>query len=311
MDISIIICTCNRASFLKETLESMEQAVTVYGNSSELIVVDNGSTDTTPDVVRAFPQFRMCRETKRGLSAARNRGILESKGRVILFTDDDIRVAPDWIQKMSNPILTGATDAVTGTVKLAGHLERPWMTAVHRGWLAAPLLSGSRPPQMTGASMGFGRHVLTKVPSFDEELGPGVYTGTADDQLFSYQLEAAKFTITTVHDAYVWHHFEPERLKRSAWIRAAGISGRSMAYIDHHWAHKTVPMVQLCYLAAQVRYHLRKMRRWRECLAPEGIAEWELHSLASISRLAGFRRERKRSPNYELRGLVKLTTVGS
>src|SRR5258708_3514138 len=127
---SIIICTCNRAESLKETLASMTSLAVPADLSVELVVVDNGSTDHTKNVVAhcAIPDIsvRYVLESRRGQCFARNRGISETTGEVIIFTDDDVRPAHNWIEGMCRPILTGLADAVAGGVHIAPHLQRPW-----------------------------------------------------------------------------------------------------------------------------------------------------------------------------------------
>jgi glycosyltransferase involved in cell wall biosynthesis len=73
----------------------------------EVIVVDNASTDGTPDVARqSWPNdmpalLRMVHEPRPGLSHARNRGFSEAKYEIVSFIDDDNWVCPNWIQLVS------------------------------------------------------------------------------------------------------------------------------------------------------------------------------------------------------------------
>ena len=77
----------------------------------ELLLVDNGSVDHTPRVFREAGltklDLRYVFEPKPGQSQARNCGLRESTGEIILFTDDDIQVPVDWIAGMCRPILQG------------------------------------------------------------------------------------------------------------------------------------------------------------------------------------------------------------
>lgn len=85
--VSVIIPTCNRAALLREAIESA-LAVDRSGFELEIIVVDNGSTDETPDVCSAYP-VRYIRTEMRGASTARNTGIEAASGDFIAFLDDD------------------------------------------------------------------------------------------------------------------------------------------------------------------------------------------------------------------------------
>ncbi|MGD9255575.1 MAG: glycosyltransferase family A protein, partial [Chromatiales bacterium] len=90
--ISVIIPTCNRVETLPRALDSvLAQTLSV----DEVIVVDDGSTDGTADLVRAsYPQVRLLQQPNRGVSAARNRGIRKATGDWIAFLDSDDRWLP-------------------------------------------------------------------------------------------------------------------------------------------------------------------------------------------------------------------------
>jgi glycosyltransferase involved in cell wall biosynthesis len=100
MDISVIICTRNRAASLDRALRSAALLRVPEGLAWELIVVDNGSSDNTPGVVAAFVDrlpIRHVFEPLAGLSHARNRGVAEAKGALICWTDDDVELDPEWL----------------------------------------------------------------------------------------------------------------------------------------------------------------------------------------------------------------------
>ncbi len=82
---SVIIPVYNRASFIARAIESV---LSQTYRDFELIVVDDGSTDATPDIVALYP-VRLLRQENRGVSAARNRGIASARGKIIAFLDSD------------------------------------------------------------------------------------------------------------------------------------------------------------------------------------------------------------------------------
>lgn len=101
MLVSVIVCTRNRAASLRRTLQSIALAANKVTRGWELIIVDNGSSDNTPDVVESFRDLLPIRIVKQpipGLSNARNAGVSESKGEFILWTDDDVLVDEMWLQ---------------------------------------------------------------------------------------------------------------------------------------------------------------------------------------------------------------------
>jgi glycosyltransferase involved in cell wall biosynthesis len=93
IEFSIVLCTRNRAGLLRDALESALE-IEYPSDRFELVLVDNGSTDDTADVTRSaagraqFP-IRYVYEPRPGLSIARNRGVRESRGAHVAFTDDD------------------------------------------------------------------------------------------------------------------------------------------------------------------------------------------------------------------------------
>ncbi len=89
--ISVVIPTFNRAAMLSATLEGLANQ-RLPKNRYEVVVVDDGSEDTTPEVCRDFAsriELKYLRIDNSGTSAAKNTGILASRGKVLLFLDDD------------------------------------------------------------------------------------------------------------------------------------------------------------------------------------------------------------------------------
>src|SRR5690606_16449022 len=105
MDASVVVCTRDRAASLAVTLESIAGLRIPALVVAELVVVDNGSTDGTPAVVEAFRRrsplpLRYVRELRPGIAPARNAGMAAARGRIVVFTDDDVTVEPDWLAEM-------------------------------------------------------------------------------------------------------------------------------------------------------------------------------------------------------------------
>ena len=102
MKYSVVIATYNRAAELRDTLNSL--AALQPDGPWEVVVVDNNSSDDTATVHhggrKGFPvPLRYVHEAVQGRSAALNTGIRHASGEIIVTTDDDVRVEPDWLDR--------------------------------------------------------------------------------------------------------------------------------------------------------------------------------------------------------------------
>jgi glycosyltransferase involved in cell wall biosynthesis len=98
---SIIIPTFNGASRIGACLDSLVPQAA--GRDVEILVVNDGSTDNTAEVVERYSGVRCITQANAGPAAARNRGAAEALGPIILFTDDDCVPIPDWLDAMLAP----------------------------------------------------------------------------------------------------------------------------------------------------------------------------------------------------------------
>lgn len=275
--VSVIICTRNRADSLAETLASVAKCELPAGCVGELLVVDNGSTDSTQRVIADAPcgvlRLRSVIEARTGLSNARNRGMQETDGDIIVFADDDVRVSANYLVDLCDPILRGDADAMQGMIVPAPSLRRPWLTGIYADALAIvePGCRG-RPQTLTGASIAFSRAVLEKVPRFEPELGSGAL-GFCEDTLFGIMLCRAGFRIEYAHKAVVEHHFDPVRLERESFLKWAERCGKSTATMDVKWLERR-PRLPLL----RARWTALKCAIRRRLTADEGPVppEWYL-----------------------------------
>jgi glycosyltransferase involved in cell wall biosynthesis len=182
MHVSIVICTWNRAESLRETLASLCSLRIPCELAWEVIVVDNNCHDHTRAVVHSFESklpVRCILEPRQGLSNARNAGIRTAAGELLIFTDDDIRFAPEWLVAYVDAAGRWPEAAYYGGPISPLFEESPpqWITSnqdLLTGMLGirsypkeVPLAAGQEP---FGANIAFRRHVFND-SQFDPTLG--------------------------------------------------------------------------------------------------------------------------------------------
>lgn len=302
--VTVVVPTRDRSARLSTCLAGVLASLAGWGDSWELLVVDNGSTDATREVVErlasAEPRVRYVSEPAPGACRARNRAFDVARGDVVLFADDDIEVTPGWVGDMVAPVLDGTADAVAGRIRVADHLRKPWMTPtllLHFGETLE-----TTPPWVVAASFAVRREVATTI-RFDEELGPG-RLGFGDDDLLTRQLLEAGHRLVRCEGPPATHSFDPSRLTRVALLHKAEASGRSVAYISHHWSHtarRTFALRALKHMAEIALYRARNRPG-----PDQPITERELSLAVEVAFNRQMLRERRRPRNYARRGRTKL-----
>src|SRR5204862_414223 len=107
--ISVVVCTYNGASTIRDTLEALRD---LDYPAFEVIVVNDGSTDETARIVSTYP-YRNISEENQGLSRARNTGIAAATGEIVAFMDDDAYPDPHWLRFLALSFMEGNSAAVS------------------------------------------------------------------------------------------------------------------------------------------------------------------------------------------------------
>lgn len=199
LDVSVILCTYNRARNLLAALESLAGSEIPASITWEVLVIDNNSTDETQEVTedfcRRYPgRFRYLSEPRPGKSNALNTGIANARAEILAFVDDDVTVTPTWLQNLTAGFRAGKWAGIAGRVLAAQAFTPPpwlsWGDGVQ--WQCGgafrfdPLsivfahfdlgdqarrLRIDCPP--CGANMAFRKWVFEKYGGFRTDLGPG------------------------------------------------------------------------------------------------------------------------------------------
>ena len=182
IQISIVICTYNRASILTNTLSSFLDCART-DIVFELLVIDNNSNDNTKDVVMSFaekePSIKYLFESKQGLSEARNTGIRLSKGNIISFADDDVYFETYWLLEVVRIFQDYPETSCMGGKSIPQfEIARPdWLTddlltyygSTNSGDMVKWMLYPKEYP--FGLNMAFKRAVFDQIGMFDCKLG--------------------------------------------------------------------------------------------------------------------------------------------
>lgn len=240
--ISVVISTRDRPDSLRPCLDTLLSVDDRY----EVVVVDNAPrTGGTRQLVQRLgdPRVRYAKEWTPGLSAARNRGVLEARGELIAFTDDDVLVDHAWLAGLRLG-WNRAPDVgcVTGMVpsaeletreQLIFETKVAWPRSCEARLFDLRLNRPADPlypyiPGTFGAGANFAvtREALETVGNFDEALGAGSPAQGGEDLDFFLRVIRAGFRIAYEPAALVWHvhRRDPEALSRQLYGYGSGLS---------------------------------------------------------------------------------------
>ena len=290
VDVTVAVCTWNRARLLDATLAQMCNLRIPAGISWELLVVDNNCTDDTPAVIERYADrlpIRRLVERQQGTSYAKNCVLRNAAADLLLWTDDDVLVDEEWF---------------TAYVRAAerwpnagyfGGLIKPWFEHDPPSWFQsneqalAPAmalrdlgpverqLGPDEPP--FGANMAFRRAAFSS-KDYDTKLGPhGNDQIRGEETTYCRALAADGFQGVWVPSAKVRHFVVAHRLTlrfvREYWV---GL-GRTQVRVENAAIGATPPWIYRALVASHARYI------WRRAIRHPG---W-LSSLMEASRMRG------------------------
>ena len=231
---SVVLCTRNRAARISSALQALAAMRVGEHIDWEVLIVDNGSTDSTRDTVQAFirnghGRFRYTYEPVPGKTFALNRGLREARGEVLAFTDDDALVAPNWLAAIVDSLEQHEADGVGGKVLPIWEGARPdWLSdrflnvlaLLDYGDKAFPLNWKTAPFMLYGVNFAFRKTVFELLGGFNTILG-----SRGEDQELFDRLSASDACVYYDPDVIVSHMIPPERLTKAyyrSWYRASG-----------------------------------------------------------------------------------------
>ena len=228
ISVSIAIATYDRPDGLRNCLKHL--MLQESPRKIEIIIVDNHpSSGITEPIITEFPGVILVKESRQGLSYARNAGILASTGEIIICTDDDVTTPPDWLEKLLGPFVRPDVMVVTGNVlplKLE-YKSQCLFQAYGKGGL------GNGFNRFEANSNWFTRFWWQSVPTWEigatanaafraeifrdreiglveETLGAGTPTGAGEDLYLFYKVLKAGYTIVYEPRAWLCHEHRAE-----------------------------------------------------------------------------------------------------
>ncbi|MBD2101134.1 glycosyltransferase family 2 protein [Leptolyngbya sp. FACHB-261] len=238
--ISAVICTLNRAEYLRKAIHSLSQQ-TLPQEKYEIIVVDNGSTDNTKAVVQEFQSLTNLRylyEPIKGLSRARNTGWRNASGEYIAYLDDDAVAYPQWLEK-----IVEAFDTVKPQPGCVGGKVSPIWEAPRPAWMPDSLLKfftivdySEKPITLNsnqwiaGANISFPRHLLEAIGEFQTGLGrTGKKLLSMEENLLQEEIRKRGYHCYYHPEIAVNHHIPASRLTQEWMSRRLYWEGISAA----------------------------------------------------------------------------------
>ncbi|HUI06986.1 MAG TPA: glycosyltransferase [Verrucomicrobiae bacterium] len=212
-DTSIIILTHNQLAHTKLCLQSIENHTP---ERYELILVDNGSTDGTPEFLREYERTRSCvrvirNDTNRGFAAANNQGLAVARAKYVLLLNNDTVVTKNWLGRMlavfdrfpEVGLVGPVSNYVSGPqlVKGAAYKTLDELPSFAERWAAQHAGESQKVHRLVGFCLLARRAVIEKIGGLDERFGSGNF----EDDDFCLRAGLVGFKARIAQDAFIHH----------------------------------------------------------------------------------------------------------
>jgi glucosyl-dolichyl phosphate glucuronosyltransferase len=231
ISLSVIICTRNRANDLANCLQELSAQSRAF-KDVEIIVVDNGSSDNTRQIVERFmlsslPPINYTVEAKEGLCAARNRGRGVARGEVLAYVDDDAVPHAGWVAAIREHFANRLSDCIAGRVEVRAQGNLPeWFTPnllhiLGKTDFGENMRRLNFPECPTGCNFALRADVFDRLGGFDERLK--YYHDEAE-----FFARASAIGLLTMYrsDVAIDHCISPARLSKSSLRKKARMMGK-------------------------------------------------------------------------------------
>jgi GT2 family glycosyltransferase len=225
--ISVVVCTYNGSKTIRDCMEGL---LGLEYPDFEVIVVDDGSTDGSAEIVRQYG-FRVITTKNHGLSSARNTGMKAATGEIVAYLDDDAYPDPDWLTYLAAGFMNSRHAAFGGpNIPPKGDGRIAECVANAPGGPVHVLVSDQQAEHIPGCNMAFRKAALQEIGGFD----PGFRTA-GDDVDVCWRLQEKGFTLGFSPAAMVWHH--RRNSVAAYWKQQVGY-GKAEALLERKWPEK-------------------------------------------------------------------------
>lgn len=231
--LSVVICAHNEEATLGECLR---HTCALDYPDLEIIVVDDGSTDATPEIVARHPRARLVQQRPNaGLGTARNRGYEAATGMLVAYLDADAFPSPEWPYYLALGLDNPAVGGVGGpNVPPADDPPGAHRVAHAPGGPNHVLLADDRAEHIPGCNMAFYRQVLVDAGGCDP-----IYTAAGDDVDLCWRVQDAGWQISFHPGALVWHR---RRAGLRAYLKQQRGYGRAEALVEARHPERFTPV---------------------------------------------------------------------
>jgi glycosyltransferase involved in cell wall biosynthesis len=225
--VSVIVCTFNGSRTLSECLEGLLRLE--YPNY-EVIVVNDGSTDSTAKIAHSYG-FRVITTENRGLACARNTGLNAATGEIVAYLDDDAYPDPDWLRYLAGTFISTRHVGVGGpniAPREGGSIAE--CVAHSPGNPVHILLSDMEAEHIPGCNMAFRRAAVQAIGGFDPQ-----FCIAGDDVDICWRIQKQGWTLGYSPGAMVWHH---RRNSIRAYWKQQHNYGKAESLLEQKWPQK-------------------------------------------------------------------------
>ncbi len=263
--ISVVICTYNRADLLPGALDSVLRQ-SLDQSQFEIIVVDNNSTDSTPDVVAqylSYPHIRYIHEASQGLAHARNRGYKEARGKYVAYLDDDARADPEWLKSILDVFNNTVPEplAVGGPIYPFYLSQKPeWFKDEYeiRSWGDKPRFLVPK-ESFSGSNMTFARTVLEQFGGFNTHVGVNGTTLSVGEETSLFLKIWENYNERNIFyyspEVKISHYAPPEKMDTMYALKRSFASGQSaVQMVESDPISRRERMKLICSVGISVAY---------------------------------------------------------